>query len=639
MGNNTIAIKTGDYVHFGSYNDEPILWVVLKEDEKGIMLFSVKNISMKPFDARGPFHSNDRQKYIYGSARWENSNIRQWLNSTDEKIDWIQNAPFKENIWRGENPYADEKGFLAEGNFSASDRLLIKEVVNETLQSAPNGGGAYATKDKMFFLSKAEYEDLAKGTKFEQAHMTAKAIEKSDFNYYGLLTTNSEWRYWLREPYPNNPHTVFLVIPGGMVVYDNSSAYGNVGVRPACYINPEAIVCSGGEGSEASPYVLTGSEIVKEARTVNEFGDPVDVSWYTDAAPSTGGTAANPYVIDSADKLRGLATIVNDLIDTFEGKFISMDRDLDISDYEWIPIGAWNTGEGTPDDSIMFCGSFDGNGHAISGLHIGTKDSYSSCFQFFGLFGIIGPNATVQNVSIKGEIYITSPAEPPVLLCAPIAGINRGRVISCHSDVLLNARSEFLLYAGGVVAVGYYHIKNCSSRGDINVEAKGHCNVGGIAAYNGIDSFIRNNFSLSNIYHKSENAPVTGGCIGSNAKNKTENCYSTGIINSTSNIFETPDPDGNMMPCGCAGVAGAIFCGGQPDMCYWSAETVKEFVIHDMNESYTPKDIRRMPVEEMRTDAFCALLNENVDALGDPELKKWVRSDDMNGGYPAFEQQ
>lgn len=636
MGNKNVKLGPGDYVRFGAYNNEPILWSVMKEDGNGIMLFSVRVISLKPFDARGPFHHNDRQKFIYGSARWENSNIRQWLNSSEEKIDWIQNAPVKENIWRGENAYAHEKGFLAEGNFTMSDRRLIKETFNDTIQADPNGGGRYTTRDKVFLLSKAEYMEMLKDTKFEQARLTVKAIEKSDFNYYGLLTPESEWRFWLREPYPHHSHTVFFVIPGGMVVYDNSAAYGNVGIRPACYIDPRALVCSEGEGSETNPYIITGREIPKQDRTVNEFGHPVDVSWYTKAEPATGSSSEIPYVIDSADKLRGLAAIVNDLIDTFEGRFISLSKDLDLSDYEWMPIGAWNTPVGMPDDTIMFCGVFEGNGHTISGLRIGTREDYSSRFQFFGLFGIIGPDATVRDITVKGEVYIASPEKPPILLCSSVAGINRGRVISCHSDVLLNAKSDFLLYAGGVVAVGYYHIKNCSSRGDMFVEAKGHCNVGGIAAYNGIDSFIRNNYSLSNIYHNTEDAPVTGGCIGSNAKNKTENCYSTGVIKSVSKVLETPDPDGNMMPCGCAGVACMIFCAGQPDMCYWNADTAKEIVIFNMNNNFAPRDIRGMTVEEMRTDAFCDLLNANVDALADPDLKRWARRDDVNDGYPFF---
>ncbi|MCQ2975350.1 MAG: hypothetical protein MJ211_11150 [Bacteroidales bacterium] len=86
---------------------------------------------------------------------------------------------------------------------------------------------------------------------------------------------------------------------------------------------------------------------------------------------------------------------------------------------EWIPIGYYENG-------INYQGTFDGNGHIISGLYFNNKDQ--SCV---GLFGIIGNNATINNVGIV-DSYFNGNTE-----IGGLCGINEGKISNCYSICLV----------------------------------------------------------------------------------------------------------------------------------------------------------------------------------------------------------
>ena len=82
-----------------------------------------------------------------------------------------------------------------------------------------------------------------------------------------------------------------------------------------------------------------------------------DTSWYTGAA-----TDATAYTISDAADLLGLADLVNGG-NTFEGKTIKLDADIDLSDIaNWTPIGD------VSDTTKQFKGEFNGNSKTISNM-------------------------------------------------------------------------------------------------------------------------------------------------------------------------------------------------------------------------------------------------------------------------------
>ena len=100
------------------------------------------------------------------------------------------------------------------------------------------------------------------------------------------------------------------------------------------------------------------------------------------------------YNLTTKEQLAGLASLVNSG-NSFDGKTIYLDADIDLGYYEWIPIGTEN---------YAFRGTFDGDGHKITGLKINADINY------VGLFG----NATGKisnfdivnaNVFVKRDHY------------------------------------------------------------------------------------------------------------------------------------------------------------------------------------------------------------------------------------------
>lgn len=82
-----------------------------------------------------------------------------------------------------------------------------------------------------------------------------------------------------------------------------------------------------------------------------------------------GGTAEAPYIVmDAAD----LDAVRDNL-----GAYYELGADIDLGGEEWTPIGS----SGQP-----FTGTFDGDGHTISGLYVNSDDDA-------GLFGVVGLSA------------------------------------------------------------------------------------------------------------------------------------------------------------------------------------------------------------------------------------------------------
>ena len=112
---------------------------------------------------------------------------------------------------------------------------------------------------------------------------------------------------------------------------------------------------------------------------------------------SGDGSLNNPYVIEKASQLALLAQQVNAGTD-YKGKYVSLDRDLDLHNCEWTPIG---------NGMHFFNGIFDGNNHTIfnltitDGIDFITENSEKEINQYTtGLFGSCY-DATIKNITIN----------------------------------------------------------------------------------------------------------------------------------------------------------------------------------------------------------------------------------------------
>ena len=115
---------------------------------------------------------------------------------------------------------------------------------------------------------------------------------------------------------------------------------------------------------------------------------------------SGDGSEETPYLIANETQLRNFAASMNEKID-YTGKFVALSDDIDVSSAAWTPIGG---------SDYAFNGSFDGRGHAISGITLGSQESPLTLDKdniYIGLFGVLGSSAYVKNVSVQNAAIYT----------------------------------------------------------------------------------------------------------------------------------------------------------------------------------------------------------------------------------------
>ena len=207
------------------------------------------------------------------------------------------------------------------------------------------------------------------------------------------------------------------------------------------------------------------------------------------------------YTVTSAEGLKNIAKLVNE-----EGK-----TDIDITltgnitlTGEWTPIGT---------ESQPYTGTFDGDGHRITGLKI--DQSGTDCV---GLIGRLGSGGKVQgvaltNISVSGANYVGG-----------IAGQNDGTVENCSVNGTVTGRG--FTDTGGIVGTNYGTISGCSAEGTVT----GSVNVGGIAGGSYLGATIVGCYSSAAV----EGSSTVGGVVGSLGNNSSLTaCYSTGNVTAT----------------------------------------------------------------------------------------------------------
>lgn len=145
----TNEMDVGDYVQFGQYWDDPIVWrVINKNDDGSLMLYSDRILCCKAFDANGDTTDGrddaEGNRVKYGSNNWEKSNLREWLNSEDTVVQYSHQKPDAEHLrlqynystgedGPGYNPYDKESGFLS--NFTKAEQDVIAPYEHDVILS------------------------------------------------------------------------------------------------------------------------------------------------------------------------------------------------------------------------------------------------------------------------------------------------------------------------------------------------------------------------------------------------------------------------------------------------------------------------------------------------------------------------
>lgn len=361
------SVKVGDYIEFGKYNNKPILWRVINLDSEGNpTLFSEKILAYKSFDVSGNYHPkinwnnevwDNRQGH--GSNYYKDSNIRQWLNSSETNIDWIQNDPSSENLIYGDDPYNMEKGFMADGNFTAEERAAIIPIthkvvlaeidkdkaeggtekhrftydIRDSIENFNNAFFHYVT-DSIFLLDVKELKEYIYDRGWDiKTTSTQEALDNSTYcTYYGI-GTNIFMPYWLRTPAADYSVNVRCGSYKGYV--SSTHATDDVsGVRPALVLNLSSVIFSSGLGTAEKPYIASTS--VSQPIQYKDENKITAVPTSSKMTVNGAAVSFDAYNINSYNyfKLRDLAYVLNGSMKQFEVSWDNTKNTINITSGE-----------------------------------------------------------------------------------------------------------------------------------------------------------------------------------------------------------------------------------------------------------------------------------------------------------------
>lgn len=141
-------------------------------------------------------------------------------------------------------------------------------------------------------------------------------------------------------------------------------------------------------------------------------------------------------------------------LDTWsQNRTVRLKADISLAGTDFTPIAT-------------FGGTFDGDGHTISGLNL-TEDLAPA-----GLFRYLQSGACVQNLNLSGTVAPGGDAA----MVGTIAGENRGTIQNCTFTGSVEGSS----HTGGIVGINYGTVSSCRVNGTVTGKSK----TGGIAGTN-----------------------------------------------------------------------------------------------------------------------------------------------------------
>ena len=168
-------------------------------------------------------------------------------------------------------------------------------------------------------------------------------------------------------------------------------------------------------------------------------------------SPSALAVAEKTIHISSEEDLRQL--VADCALDSYSiGLTVSLDADLDLSGSDVGPIP-------------VFSGTFLGNGHAVSGLHLAGGSNQ-------GLFRYVQADGMIQDLQVEGSVLPAAESDH----IGGIIGTNYGTLENCTFQGSVAGRNNI----GGIVGDNYGTVMNCSA----NASVTGKRFTGGVVGYN-----------------------------------------------------------------------------------------------------------------------------------------------------------
>ena len=190
-----------------------------------------------------------------------------------------------------------------------------------------------------------------------------------------------------------------------------------------------------------------------------------DITLYAVWTEDGDGSEGSPYLIDSFERLRELASKVNGG-EHYTRKYFKLTAEIWDTENNFTPIGR--------NYNLSFNGTFNGGGHAIQYKIADSSENYQ------GLFGCIDTGAEIRNLDVIAEItncdmYTGGIAAETRISCL---------IENCASAVTITAKDNLYEgYVGGIAGLNTGSVNYCFAYADISSKVD-KVRVGGIAGVN-----------------------------------------------------------------------------------------------------------------------------------------------------------
>lgn len=246
----------------------------------------------------------------------------------------------------------------------------------------------------------------------------------------------------------------------------------------------------------------------------------------TTSQPHGKGTEDEPYQIGTAQELAWLAYAVNNQMES-AGYCAVLTADIDLGYCQWPVIGVLSS-----NGQRAYTGTFDGQGHTVSGLNITSLGGR----QKLGLFGV-AQDAVIENLTVRGNIDLTGVRSYDTTtgyIIGGVLGSGEGggvTIRSCVSQVdisvsFVNDQKAQNSAVGGLVGrlsgSGSHEITNCRNEGRIYTAFEpgayylggsgGNGGQGGIVGFIGASAQLECCVNTGTVY--AGRAAGVGGIVG-----------------------------------------------------------------------------------------------------------------------------
>ncbi len=244
------------------------------------------------------------------------------------------------------------------------------------------------------------------------------------------------------------------------------------------------------------------------------------------------GTSSDPWVIGSAEELKGLANRVNTGT-TYGGQFFELGADVDLENYTWVPIGgACALSSGVP-TGAHFDGVFDGHNHTISGINVSNPAAGTGAY---GLFGYVGTGGVLANLTVAGSLNMGTLKIDEI---GGVVGYCQGSLYSLHSSVTvyMNDASLTASMCGGIAGTventdgsSTLYVRYCSNTGAVTGRGRVAGIVGAVYCVSNGGVVVDQCYNTGYLTSTNSSSKIyTGGIVGY-CRGYISNCYNQGNL-------------------------------------------------------------------------------------------------------------